>query len=533
MMKCLCWRVVLGFYLISSPAFADFTCLQFQSVLRRTLEVLTSVPQGAPISSPQSAAILQDVEEFDPKALMDCLVSNENADKVPLVYLLQGFFEQVAENDHAGQWVEQIGLRRLINRIGFTTLSSPERSELRARLSADNDRWDALEAKLGEFMKKRGDLERLIGRLSLEIFALQAATTAALLGHLAYSDVIPPEYCNSATGFLALCGVVAAQSIGLTRYAWPRWKDYLLGKLAYRHIQKAENILVEISELDPERGIPFLMELATIHGQAPRPSLTESGSIGEKLARSALLRAETPAANRALVAISIRDLECGYLNSGIALLNVILERDGTSPEVKALAKAVKEAVATKNDFETKLSALKRSRIFYRVVGTVAVVGGATVAFSVLSVDPAWLAALKSTVLSVAGSIGVGKIASYVWLRFPPAELRGKMEGEVEALRASFNKVLALNPDLALPFLEGIATPDNKTHPFICEAAFLALTDSNHPSIAERLERIAKANIRMRGSIAFTDLVLKKVIARHRDCNQIVLKMGLPTLVAAE
>jgi len=163
-----------------------------------------------------------------------------------------------------------------------------------------------------------------------------------------------------------------------------------------------------------------------------------------------------------------------------------------------------------------------------VFGTVVGVTGASLAVSYFRVDPPLLKALQASLLSVASAYGMGKIVSYIWLRYPKEKLREDLDGEVEALRASFSKVVRLSPEIALPFLEGIASPDNNTHthPFIREAAFLAIFDCEHPSVTSILERIAQANIRMRGDLKFTERILRRVISRYRDCNQRIAQLGL-------
>jgi len=501
-------------------------CLTFKLALQDSLVYLSSHSPGpVPTDNDESLRLAAEFKRHKPEVVAECLGDEGTPGRTELIYLLQGFFERVGTDESGAEWVDSIGLRDLFERVGLTRIPSEERTELTKRLEANNNRWDELETQLVQVMKNRGKLEATTRRVSIRLFSYQAIITATLLGHLVYQEVIPEKYCTP-TGLLALCGLVGAQSIGLSKVAWPRWRDTLLKILAPRQFARVVEAFNEVIELNPQQGIPYLLELATIHGQPPLPALSGWGSVNERAARQCLIKSKRPEAAPALIALSIRYLESGYLDAGIELLDEVLKRLGNDPATTQLALAVKEAVNSKNQFEIKLGALKRGRLFWRVLGTIGVLGGGSLGVSYFRVDPVWLATLQSTLLSLAGAIGMGKVVSYVWLRYPTEPLRQKLGGEIEALRATFHQVTKLNPDVALPFLEGIASPDENTHPFIREAAFLAILDSDHPSVTRILERIAQANIRIRGSLSLTETILRKVIERYRNCNHRIAAMGL-------
>lgn len=518
-------HVLLLFCFLATPVWADDSaCILFESMIHNGLEFMSSQGEG-PFSTDNETSqnIIQDARRFPATKLVDCLVKENTQIRRSLLISLQGFFEKIGTNDAAAVWADAVGLRSLLNRVGLTALPSAEREALEQRLNANNERWDALEARLANVMSARKELEATTRRVTIRLWAYEAVFVATILGHLVYQGVLPKAYCTP-KGLLALCGVVATQSIGVMRYAWPRWRDQLLRFFAPRQFKKVVEELTLVADLNPQAGLPYLLELATIHDQPTRPSLARYGSISEQAAREAIIRARNEQSSAALVALSIRYLESGYLDAGINLLDIVLERNGNG-ETKELAVQVKNAIQDKANFEKRLGALKRTRIFWRVLGTVGVVATGSLAISHYRLDPTWVAALQSTLLSVASAIGMGKVVAYLWLRYPEGELREKLTPEVDQLHATFTTLVKMAPDLALPFLKGIASPDGVTHPFIQEAALLAILDSDHPMVGDILEEIAQANVRIRGNLTKTEKILREAIERHRVCNRRIAAMG--------
>lgn len=525
--------LLLIFFLCPPTRADDFTCALLENLIHDSVVFVSSQGNSPAFDHSGNGRFTEDTLRLrrHPERIVDCLVNEGNKNRQRLIISLQAFFEKVALYDQVAEWADRVGIRSLLNHVGLTALPSNERAILEERLHVNNERWDALEDRLSRVMSARRDLENTSRRISIRLFAYQATTTAAILGHLVYQGVVPEKYCTP-TGMLALCSVIVTQSITASKVAWPRWRDYLLRVLAPKQFKKVVADLREVADLNPQQGLPYLLELATIHDQPTRPSLATYGSVSEQAARQAIIEAKSKESSAALVELSIRYIESGYLDVGIEVLDLVLQRQGDD-DAKKLAEQVKLAVEDKSNFEKKLSSLKRKRIFWRVLGTAGLVGGASIGVSEYRVDPVWVATVQSTILSVASAIGMGKLVSYLWLRYPEEELRKQLDSEVEKLHESFAALVKLSPEMALPFLKGIASPDNVTHPFIREAALLAILDSNHPSVGDILEDLAQANVRVRGNLDVTERILRQAIERRRQCNRQIAAMGLSKTTSAQ
>lgn len=530
MANCGRWRVLLlGILLISFPLSADeLDCKRFAVLLRQSLTLIVQSPQDFVSEAFQRVSL--EAKALRSESLLKCLLDEVSPTREDLILLLQGYFEKIAMHPDAPAWAEESGLRVLIDAIGFTASPSAARSQLEGSLEAANGHWDEVRSRMLGVIQAKSRLDRAHSVASYALFALQGAVTASILGELAYSHTIPERYCTPA-GFLALCGVVGAQSIVLTRVAWPRFRAGLLRVLAPRHYRRLVNAYKEVVRVDPARGAAYLRRLATIQGPPSPRAFSSWGSVPERAARAALIEEELPETTQELLAAAIQYFDEGYYDTGIYALDKVLERTNKSDlesPVGQLALAVKVAVEKKSKLVERLSSLKRSSIFKRVLASSLLAGGATagVEIGLLQMDSSFMVALQSTIFSIAGAFGMGKVASYLWLNCPTEKLRTALGGEIQQMKGVFDEMMALSPEMALPFLTSIASADGSAHPFIREAATEALFGSNFPKVAGALERLAQANIRFRGALGETAQLLERAIARHQECNQQLARLGL-------